>query len=255
MTNAEILASIRTRGYPADPDLADSEVTEAITGVQRDLMYEYPLQTTGMFTVNANQAVYDLFNPVQNLALSQGVFPGGLSLLELIWSPAGTTQGLSVFGIAPFLQGMTILPGEISVYSFNTPSDWWQWDANWDSFVNRFGAQPFKHLQNIPGSPIQVYPSPTDTQLAYARYKKYRDPLSFQTSAEDESSFLMLVEAQVCFTLSRKLKMVAGAQLGRVKASDKPALYYQMEGERKYNEGWSAFRRHYYEIGSAVQRS
>lgn len=255
MTNQDIINSVRARGYPADPDLADSEITEAIVGVQRDLMYEYSLQSSGMFTIYANQSVYDLFNPVQNLAISQGVFPGGLSVLELVWSPAGTTQGLSVFGIAPFLQGMTILPGEISVYSFNTPADWWMWDANWDSFVNRFGAQPFQHINNIPGSPIRVYPAPTDTQMAFARFKKYRDPTTFQTSAEDESSFLMLVEARCAWTVSRKLKMVAGARLGRLTAGDKPALYWQVEGDRLYKEGMDTFRRHQYEIGSPVQRS
>ena len=255
MTDTEIVTAIQNRGYPADPDLSVAEIEEAIAGVKRDLQYEYPLQTFGFFQMFNGQAVYDLFNPVQNLAISQGVFPGGLSVLELIWSPAGTTQGLSVFGIAPFLQGMTILPGEITVYSFNTPADWWIWDANWSSFVERFGSQPFQHLENRPGSAIRVYPSPTDNQLGYVRFTKYRDPLTFQTSAEDESSFLMLVEAQVCFTISRKLKMLAGAALGRIKASNYPALYYQMEGERKWKEGWETFRRHYYEIGSAVQRS
>jgi len=255
MTNDNILDAVRGRGYPADPDLTDDEIIESINGVQRDLMYHYPIQKSGMFTIYANQSVYDLFNPVQNLSVSQGVFPGGVSVLELIWSPAGTTQGLSVFGIAPFLQGLTILPGEISVYSFNTPSDWWQWDANWDSFVNRFGAQPFQHVQNIPGSPIRVYPAPTDTQMAFARYKAYRDPTTFQTSAEDESSFLMLVEAHCCWTVARKLKMVAGARLGRLTASEKPALYWQMEGDRMYALGMKTFYDHYFEIGSAVQRS
>jgi hypothetical protein len=255
MTNSEIVAAIRLRGMPADPDLSDSEITEAIAGVQRDLQYEYPLQTYGTFSAFQNQDIYDLFNPVQDLTKSQGVFPGGLSVLEIIWAPAGTTQGLSVFGIAPFLQGMTIMPGEISVYSFNTPSDWWMWDANWSSFVDRFGQQPFQHVSNIPGSPIRLFPMPQTTQQVFVRYKKYRDTLSFQTSAEDESSFLMLVEAQACFTVARKLKMIAGAQMGPMKISDKPALYFQCEGERKWKEGWEFFRRHYYEIGSPIQRS
>lgn len=218
-------------------------------------MYEYTLYTFGFFNMFAGQQVYDLFNPVQNLSTSQGVFPGGLSLIDLIWSPAGTTQGLSVFGIAPFLQGMTILPGEITVYSFNTPADWWIWDANWSSFVERFGSQPFEHLSNVPGSPVRVFPAPTSNQMGYAKYKKYRDPTTFQTSAEDESSFLMLTEAQCCLTVARKLKMVAGAQLGRIKASDKPALYWQMEGERKWKEGWETFRRHMYINGSPAQRT
>lgn len=255
MTNSDIITAIQSRGYPADPDLTVVEITEAITGVQRDLQYAYPLSTYGTFSVNANQAIYDLFNPVQNLAVSQGVFPGGLSLIELVWSPAGTTQGLSVFGIAPFLQGMTILPGEVSVYSFQTPSDWFQWDSNWDTFVTRFGAQPFRHLNSQPGSPVMLFPAPTDTQLAWARYKKYRDPLTFQTSAEDESSFLQLVEAHCCWTVSRKLKMVAGATLGPIKASQFPALYWQMEGDRLYALGMKTFYDHYYEIGSAVTRN
>lgn len=255
MTNTDIINSIRARGYPADPDLSDAEITEAITGVQRDLMYEYLETTYGTFTVFSNQQIYDLFNPVQDLTTSQGVFPGGRSLLDLIWSPAGTTQGLSVFGIAPFLQGMTILPGQITVYSFNTPSDWWMWDANWSSFVDRFGRQPFEHLNQIAGSPIIVYPAPTDTQLAFAKYTKFRDPTTFQTSTEDESSFLMMTEAQCCFTVARKMKMLAGARIGRIAASDKPALYWQMEGERKWKEGWETFRRHRYETGSPAQRT
>src|SRR5690242_13770811 len=124
MTDNEILASIRLKGFPSAPDLADTEIEEAIATVKRDLQYKYCLNTYGTFLTKVNQQVYDLFNSVSDPTTSQGVFPNGLAVIELVWSPVAGEDDLSLFGIAPFLVGQSILPGDISVYSFNTPSDW-----------------------------------------------------------------------------------------------------------------------------------
>ena len=255
MTDNQIINAVRDKGYPSSPDLEDTEILEAIATVKRDLKITYPLNTFGTFQTVTGQQVYDLFNSVSNPATSQGVFPDGIAVLETIWSPNGDETGLSVFGIAPFLQGLTLMPGEVSVYSFNTPTDWWMFDANWASFINRFGSRPFEHTENRPGSPIRLYPKPESNQTVFIRYKKYRDPDTFQTTSEDESGFLMLVEGNCCLTIARKLNMVAGVTIGTMRSDGKSALYWQTEANRKLAEGWKAFADRRYENGSPVSRS
>lgn len=250
MTNPQIIASIQNMGYP--PTLISStEITEGINRALLDLQYQYPLQTYGMFTSVAFQQVYDLFNPVVNTATQQGVLPGGLRVLNLVWSPVSTGQSLDVFGIAPFLQGLTIAPGEITTYSFQTPTDFWMWDLNWNEFVKRFGPQGFEQVNNAPGSPIRVYPTPKDNGLfMFVEYTMYRTVNNLQN--EDEAWFLKFVEAQCCYTLHRKMNNVAGTRIGDLGHDGKSALYWKVEGDRLLAYAWDMFhRRRYSSIGVA----
>lgn len=255
MTEADILAEVRDSGFPCAPDLSDTEVYQAIAKVKRDLRDAYPLSTFGTFTLYPDQQVYDLFNSVQDLSISQGVFPDGRTVLELVWNPGEIDASQSIFGLAPFLQGLTIMPGEVTVYSFSTPSDWWIWDRNWGSWVQRFGPQTFEQVENRPGAPIRIYPVPKCEQTAVARYQKFRDPETFLTTAESESAFATLVKANCAYVVHRKLNAVAGVTIGTLKQDGKSALYWKAEGDRLYKEGWEIFRSQLYEAGTGVARS
>lgn len=249
----DYLGFIREMGYPADPILTDNEILQAVTNATTDLTFEYPLQTYGAFTTVNNQQVYDLFNPVPNLATQQGVLPGGLRVLDIVWSPVQTGQSLDVFGIAPFLQGLTIAPGEITTYSFQTPTDFWMWDLNWNSFVKRFGPQGFEHVNNAPGSPIRVYPVPRDTGIfVFVQYTKPRTVEALQN--EDQSWFLKFVEAYCCYAIHHKMNMVAGTKIGDLGHDGKSALYWKLEGDRNLAVGWEMFHRRRYDSMSPVQR-
>lgn len=255
MNDLEILDSIRNSGFPESPDLTDQEILNAIASVQMDLRYDYQQISFGLFTLNPNQQVYDLFSTTADVATSKGVFPGGVAVLELIWG-AGTCgqDSIDVFGMAPWLQMGTLLPGGVSLFNFNTPSDWAIWDANWTAFTQRFGSQFFEHTTNAPGSPIRIFPLPTTTQTAWVRYKKYRALTEFQSTREDESSFITLVEANCCRVVARKLRMTAGTTIGSLKDDGKSALYWDTEANRKQREGQEYFKNHNYEVGVAAQR-
>lgn len=253
MTNSDVINSIRAKGYAADPDLADSEIEEAIAHVQREIKWRYPLVTYGLFNTVAFQQVYDLFNPVSDPTTAQGVFPDGIWVLEMVWSPAGAGQSLDVFGIAPFLQGLSIAPGEITTYSFQTPTDFWMWDLNWNSFVKRFGMLDFRHVTNKPGSPVELYPLPRDTNAVFVRYQKYRD--ATQISTENDSWYLELIEGQVCRTIANKLSMSAGMQQGKVKDDGSRVRYWNAKADRHYADGWAKWDAQNYQVISPVQRS
>jgi hypothetical protein len=253
MDNASVISAIRNKGYAADPDLADAEITEAISHIQREIQWKYPLVTTGIFNSVPFQQVYDIFNPVSNPATSQGVFPGGIWVLDLVFSPAGAGQSLDVFGIAPFLQGLSIAPGEITTYSFQTPTDFHMWDLNWNSFVKRFGMLDFRHVNNQPGSPIEIYPLPRDTNPIFVRYQKYRTVA--QMSTENDSWYLELIEGQCCRTIANKLAMSAGITQGKVKDDGTRARYWQAKADRHYEDGWQKLRDMGYEVISPAQRS
>jgi len=253
MDNIMIIAAIRNKGYPASPSLLDAEITEAINEVLRQLASRYPVETYGYFTAVGGQQVYDLFNAVLDASTQQGVFAGGLRTVEVVWSPSGLSSNDSVFGIAPFLQGMTVVPGGFSVYTFATPNDWWMWDANWSSFVNRFGAKPFDQVTNLPGSPIRVFPVPSGGETVYVKYVRPRTETELR--ADDDDWFLVLVQAECAFTLARKLFSVAGTRIGQLAQDGKSALYWKTEGDRLTKRGWETFEARRYTTGSAVQRS
>lgn len=253
MTDTDVISTIRNKGYALDPDLADTEIEEAIAHVQREIKWRYPVTTYGTFSTVAFQQVYDLFSATVDTTKSQGVFPGGIWVLELVFSPAGAGQSLDVFGIAPFLQGLSVAPGEITTYSFQTPTDFWMWDLNWNSFVKRFGMLDFRPVTNEPGSPIEIYPLPRDANTVFVRYQKYRD--ATQMSSENDSWYLELIEGQCCRTIANKLSMSAGMTQGKVKDDGSRVRYWQAKADRHYADGWSKFKEQGYEVISSVQRS
>jgi hypothetical protein len=197
--------------------------------------------------------VYDLFSSTLDVATQQGVLAGGLRAIEITWSPGGYTDGDSVFGIAPFLQGMTFVPGGVSVYTFATPNDWWIWDANWASFVNRFGSQPFEHTNNDAGSPVRIMPTPSGGEKVFIRYQKGREEAALRVL--NASAFLTLVQSECGFVLHRKLNSVAGTRIGTLAQDGKSALYWKTEADRLAKKAWADFGSRQYTTGSAVQRS
>ena len=253
MTNAEIIAAIRNKGYPASPSLTDAEITEAIAEIFRQVKPKYPVETYGLFTAVACQQVYDLFSGTVNAATQQGVFPGGIRVIEVVWSPGGNLSGDSVFGIAPFLQGMTIVPGGVPVYTFATPNDWWMWDANWASFINRFGSQPFEHVNNLPGGPLRIFPVPSGGETVFVRYTRARTEAEMR--ADNDDYLVTLTQSECAYTIHRKLNAVAGTRIGTLAQDGKSALYWKVEGDRLSKKGWAAFEGCQYTTGSAAQRS
>jgi hypothetical protein len=253
MTDTEVKASVRLKGFPAANSLTDAEVQEGIDSARRQIKSMYRLLTYGTFTLRANQQVYDLFSATADVPTSKGVFPAGIRVIELIWNPVDVSGSVSVFGIAPFLQGITLLPGEITTYSFSTPSDWWIWDSNWAEFVRRFGAQPFEHVENRPGAPIRVFPLPSSDQTAFVRYERYRTDAEMQS--EDEDWYLDLIESKCALVVSNKLKAVAGTKIGSMSHDGKSSLYWNLYADRKEKEALTKFEAHRYENIGAAQRS
>jgi hypothetical protein len=253
MDDTAIIGAIRLKGYPSAPSLDDTEITEAVQEILRQLKPKYPVETYGLFTAVAGQQVYDLYNAVLDAATQQGVFPGGLRTIEIVWSPSGLSSNDSVFGIAPFLQGMTLMPGGLSVYTFATPTDWWIWDANWSSFVNRFGSQPFEHVNNLPGAPVRIFPVPGGGEPVFVRFTRARTEAELR--ADDDSWFLTLVQSECAYTIHRKLNAVAGTKIGTLSQDGKSALYWKTEGDRLAMKGWKEFETRQYTTGSAVMRS
>lgn len=253
MTDTEAIAKVRLKGYPAAASLSDAEIQEAIEDTRRQIKSSYRMLTYGTFTLRGSQQVYDIFNATPDPLTSQGVFPTGIRAIELIWNPVDVSGSVSVFGIAPFLQGMTIFPGEISTYSFTTPSDWWIWDSNWAEFVRRFGSQPFEHVENRPGSPIRVFPPPQSEQTAFVRYERYRTTSEMQ--AEDEDWYLDFIEAHSAQTVSNKLKAVAGTKIGPMAHDGKSSAYWEAYANKKEKEALTKFEAHRYENICAAQRS
>jgi len=241
MTNEEIQESIRLKGYP--DDLADAEIIEAINHALRELKYEYPLIVYGTFHTVQNQFIYDLFNPVEDVATQQGVFPGGLRAFDLVWNSQGSGQSLDIFGTAPLLQGLSIIPNSYTRNSFYTPSDWSIWDMNWSAFMHRFNPMDWEHIESRPGSPIRLYGGTTlDCGLpVYVRYSVARRLEDLQN--EDPSWFLMMVEAQCCFTLANKFSCAAGVEFQGVKDSGILRAHWATEARRKLEEGWKTFEK------------
>lgn len=253
MDDATVIAAIRNRGYPDSPDLADAEIEEAIAGVQRHLTLEWPMVTYGLFNAFANQQVYDVFNPtVSDPTTSTGVFPNGVWAIELVWSPVNSGQSLDVFGIAPFLQGLSIAPGEITTYSFQTPTDFWMWDLNWNAFVKRFGPLFFEHVESRPQSPIRIFPKPVGDGVMFLRFQRYRLTTEIQT--EIPEMYLAYIEAQCCFTVGRKLGQVAGIRMGTIADDGKSAAYWLAEGKRKFAEAEMMLGRHKHDTFVAADR-
>jgi hypothetical protein len=170
----------------------------------------YPVETYGLFTAVAGQQVYDLYNAV----LRRGDAARGLSRwpadhrdrLEPEWA---FLQRLGVRDRAVPARD-DLLPGGLSVYTFATPNDWWMWDANWASFVNRFGVAAVRACNNLPGSPVRIFPVPVGGEKVFVRFTRARTEAELR--ADDESWFLTLVQSECAYTIHRKLNAVAGNQ-------------------------------------------
>ena len=253
MNTTDVIAALRQKGYPDDPDLTDEAIAEAQAHVERELKWRYPITTFGTFNTVPYQQRYDLFNSVSNPATSQGVFPGGIWVVEMVYSPLGEGANLDVFGIAPFMQGLSIAIGEISTYSFQTPTDFAMWDLNWNSFVKRFGMLDFRHSENRPGSPVELYPMPRDTNPAFVRYQRYRTAAEME--ALNDSWYLELIEGQCSRTVANKMSMSAGTAQGKVSDNGLRAKWWDAKADKHYKDGWAKFEAMNHEIIAGAQRS
>lgn len=253
MTDAEVRNILRLAGFPSDPDLTDAEIDNAALRARIDLKDKYPLATYGVFTTVANRQVYDLFNPIEDLTTQQGVFPTGIRALEILWDGGCTTGSNNDFGIGPWLQGMGLpfIDG-FSPYSFRTPADYAIFDANWSSFVKRFGTKPFEHVENRPGAAVRLFPVPGGASPAFIRYLRYRTMGDLQS--EDESWYLKFVEAYCCDVLAAKLSCVAGVTIGGLRNDGKASAYWDSRGKRCRAEAEQWFENRSYISTSGAQR-
>jgi hypothetical protein len=230
MIDADIITSLRSRGYPSSPSLTDAEITEAIASARRDLKKKLPLLTYGTFTTRADQQVYDLFSSTVVAATQQGALPGGLQVIEMLWCSGGLLSD-NLFGIAPYLQNLSLFgAGEITENSFHTPGDWIIFDSNWAALTKRFGTLRWEQVASNPGAPVRLFPVPCEETTVFVRYTKARSDSEMQ--ALDESTFLKFVEGEVCDTLANKLTSTAGTTVGRLRDEGKRAAIWTAKAIR-----------------------
>ena len=251
MTNEQIIAELRSTGLPSD--LTDAQIEAAITWVLRRIKNEYPLMVVGLFTSVVKQQVYDLFNPVRDETTQQGVFPGGLRVYEITWSANNSGTTLDVFGLAPLLQGFSLLPGTIYRNTFYTPGDWVIWDLNWSAFMRRFAPNEFDNLTNALGSPIRIYPVPTCASPILAKFTFSRT--LDQIMNEDEDWFFALVESRCYLGLANIFSLSAGTKVGEIADNGKTVAYWQDMSREKWNDGWAWFERRRLDIIHPATRS
>lgn len=253
LTNADIRNKLRGQGFPDSTDLPDASYDEAIGEAERRVQWDYPLETYGLFQTVAQQQVYDLFNPVLDNNTQQGVFANGLRALEMVASPGSDDASTDLFGITPFLQGMNIIPGEITSFSFNTPTDFWIWDANWAQFVKRFSFQGFEHVESRPGSPVRIFPVPHSCYRVFTRYTRARTLTEVRD--ENEQAFFLFCKAEVAKMAARKYRAAAGITVGPYKDDGKTALYWGQEADKLDMQADAFFRDNQFTHTSAVQRT
>ena len=255
MTDAEIKTEIRDYGFPTC--LEDTDIDGAIRWVIRQIRDRYPVMAVGYFNLVACQQIYDLFNTVPDVATSQGVFPGGLRVYELLMPGGGFgASSDAVFGIAPYLQsgGGFLAPFSFGRFSFNTPGDWFIWDADWAAIAHRFNPGAFEQLTDLDGSPLRVLSVPNSACPAFLRFTRNRTEAEIRR--ENESAFLTLVEARCSDTVSNKFYLGAGVSFGELIRDDgRTAAHYEKEAQRKYLEGWEQFEALRNDQISPAQRS
>lgn len=254
MTNAQIVEELRESGYPSN--LTDGEIETAIHYVIRELGKKHPLMVLGAFNLVACQQDYDLFNPVPYPATSQGVFPHGLRVYDLVVTGAGGEGDVSEFGLAPWLQSGGGGPwlGITSYYSFYTPGDWVIWNSDWAALRGQFAAGEFEHVNDQPGSPIRVYPVPDSGCVALVQFTRTRT--IDQIRNEDHSWFIKLVEGRACRILANKISFCAGVSFGEVVKNDGKTLrYWDDKAKEFWSEGWALYDRNRHEQIASVQRS
>jgi len=254
MTNQEIIEEIREFGYPTC--LLDSEIEAAIRWVVRQIKFDYPVMAYGYFPLVAGQRIYDLFNPVLFTETSQGLFPEGLRVYEVLLpgDDFGTDGG--VFGVAPGLQGWPWggLPGFPGNWSFNTPGDWLIWDADLAAAFHRFRPSNFEQVTDLNAAPLRLFECPDASCPAFIRFTRWRTEAEIRK--EDDSWFWTLVEARCCDTLANRFYLGAGVSFGELIRDDgRTAAHYEKEAQRKLAEGWAIYEAHKNEAISPAQRS
>ena len=240
MTTAEVTTSLRNAGFP--DDLLDAEIGEAERWVLRRLRLDYPQVGYGLFETRRSQQIYDLFNPVQDLATQQGLFPGGLRVYEVIWNASNVGSTLDVFGIAPLIQGLAFTPGTTYRSSFYTPGDWVIWDLNWSAFVKRFSPQEFEHVDSRLGSAIRLFPNPGDIQKVLFKFSRPRDEA--QLREENADMFFTYVEARCAQVLALKFSFCAGTQIGPVVDMGKTLRFWQDYEKEKRADAIAQLEKH-----------
>lgn len=252
MTNQEIIDQIRISGYPMD--LLDPEIAGAIESVLRDLRAAWPLEQYGSFTTVQDQQVYDLFNPVVDSALQQGVLPGGLRVIELVSLGGAGCGDLDVFGITPLLQaasfGSYMIPFNGQAF---LPGDYILWDSFWTGYVSRFGTFWFETVESRPGSPIRIAPTPQTDHMLLVRYTRFRTDA--QLREDDPSMFLAFVEASCCDVLANKYAATAGMKWEQTQDSGKSLQYWVERGDKFKEEGRCFLDMHKFEHTNPALRS
>lgn len=254
MTNKEIIQEVREYGLP--DCLTDTEILSAIRWVVRRIKFDYPVIAYGYFTLVADQRIYDLFNPVPFAATSQGLFPEGLRVYEVLLPGSGALGDGNVFGVAPFLQG-TGLDGSFgfpSAWSFNTPGDWVIWDQDWAAALSRFNPSHFEQVTDLNGAPLRLFTCPDASCPAFIRFSRWRTEAEIRK--EDDSWFLTLVEARCLESLGNTFYLGAGVSFGETLRDDgSTARHFAKLAREKYAEGWAIYEAHKNEALSPVQRS
>ena len=253
MTDAEVIATVRLRGYP--DNLLDAEIADEAASVLREVRTDYPLQTYGSFQTVAGQMIYDLFNPTSVPAIQQGVLPGGLRVLEMIGSPGTITSESDVFGLAPLLQAGVFDFGltPFTRYSFGTPGDLTLWESNWYDFVRRYGTLFWEPVESRLGGSIRIMPKPESVRTVLVHYTKYRT--EDQIRNDDPVMFLDFVESGLCERVANKFSASAGIRIGETSDSGKTRDHWMEQAKNHYDLAVRALERHGFEDISASIRS
>lgn len=253
MTNEEIIEEIRAYGLP--DCLTDAEILGAIRWVVRRIKFDYPVIAYGYFDLVAGQRIYDLFNPVRHDLTSQGLFPEGLRVYEVLL-PGGDFAAGNVFGLAPYFQGPGLAGpfGFPDSWSWNTPGDWVIWDQNWAAAFHRFNPSEFEQVTDLDRAPVRLFQCPDTSCPAFIRFSRYRTEAEIRR--EDDSWFLTLVEARCLEVLGNTFYLGAGVSFGETFRDDgRTAAHYAKLAREKFTEGWEIYQAHKNEAIAAVQRS
>ncbi len=240
MTTAEVKAALRGSGFP--DDLTDAEIEEAERWVLRRLKLDYPQVLYGLFETRKDQQIYDLFNPVENQATQQGLFPGGLRVHELIWNSCNVGTTLDVFGIAPLIQGLAFTPGTSYRSSFYTPGDWVIWDLNWGAFLKRFSPMDFEHVDSRLGAPVRLWPKPQDVQKVVTKFSRPRTEA--QLRSENEDMFFTYVESRAAHCLAKLYSFCAGTVIGPVQDLGKTLKFWHDYAKERQMEAVEILEKH-----------
>lgn len=254
MTNETIIQEVRDYGLP--DCLTDVQILSAIRWVVRRIKFDYPVIAYGYFNLVAGQRIYDLFNPVRHDATSQGLFPEGLRVYEVLLPGDGALGSGNVFGLAPYFQGSGLGGPWLwpDAASFNTPGDWVIWDADWAAALGRFRPSNFEQVTDLNGAPVRLFTCADAACPAFLRFSRWRTETEIRK--EDDSWFLTLVEARCLETLGNTFYLGAGVSFGETLRDDgSTARHYAKLAREKYAEGWEVYQAHRNEALSPVQRS